>query len=520
MHRGRWAHGMLIAAALTACTTAEARETDNPMDRTVLQWSDLAEWSLTHEGWSGNPYDLAATARFEHEASGQVITTGMYHVPPDAWHFRFTGTKPGRWRFVTASTTAALDGHEGVVEVTANPQGVGFIVAAGRRWARQHGVDGGLRPFVPQAVMYGSPRDWAGRDAAIDADLARFFDGHGFNALHVHVFCAWFDLDTDRSDAIAEADPNPDPRTFEALEMLIRKAHAAGGAVHIWMWGDESRRETPVRWGVNGPADLRLQRYLAARLGPLPGWTMGYGYDLWEWVDGPQLEAWHRHMHEHLGWPRLLGARWQKNRLTQATEAMDYASYEQHRPDYAMYVRTLEQRDKPAFSEDRFRVRDAREHRGKDYTPQMTRRGLWHAMMAGGVANIWGYLLDESQPPGRSGDYPNAAELLTCSRFFAGRFALDMAAQRGPGDAMVLRDAAGERMLVYVEQAAGVRVEIPPAAAGSPIIAVDACAPYREIRLGAATAGRWRWQAPHVSDWAVAIGRFGQTQDRQSHDTR
>ena len=53
------------------------------------------------------------------------------------------------------------------------------------------------------------------------------------------------------------------------LELLITKVHAAGGLVHIWAWGDEARRWTPVRWGKNGKVDKRLQRYIAARLGPL-----------------------------------------------------------------------------------------------------------------------------------------------------------------------------------------------------------------------------------------------------------
>jgi len=72
--------------------------------------------------------------------------------------------------------------------------------------------------------------------------------------------------------------------------------------------GDESRRQTPIRLGGrNGPADRRLQRYIAARLGPMPGWTMGYGYDLDEWAAEKDLREWHAHMHRHFGWPHMLG---------------------------------------------------------------------------------------------------------------------------------------------------------------------------------------------------------------------
>ena len=117
---------------------------------------------------------------------------------------------------------------------------------------------------------------------------------------------------------------------------------------------------------------------------------MSYGFDLWEWVDGKQLDEWHRHLHQHFGWPHLLGGRWEKNQLSQATEALDYSSYEQHRPDYRKYVELIEKRPaKPSFAEDRFRVREPSPYPDKDYTLDMTRRGLWHSTMAGSVANIW-----------------------------------------------------------------------------------------------------------------------------------
>jgi hypothetical protein len=111
-----------------------------------------------------------------------------------------------------------------------------------------------------------------------------------------------------------------------------------------------------------------------------------------EWVSGDELTDWHSYMHERFGWPHLLGARAGKNRLDQLSETLDYSSYEQHKPDYEKYVETIEARPcKPPFSEDRFRIREPPQ--SKDYTMEMTRRGLWHSAMAGGVANIWGNLV-------------------------------------------------------------------------------------------------------------------------------
>ncbi len=63
-------------------------------------------------------------------------------------------------------------------------------------------------------------------------------------------------------------------------------------------------------------------------------------------------------MHDHFGWFHFLGARAQKNELTQIYDGLDYAGYEQHRPDYQKYIETIEkQPSRPTFSEERFRIR-------------------------------------------------------------------------------------------------------------------------------------------------------------------
>lgn len=383
----------------------------------------------------------------------------------------------------------------------------GFLTSAeGNRWAWQTGEHGEAVPFVPQLAM---ARDLpAYQDPAkIDADIQTWLVDHGFNGFHVSVLCRWFDFDQVSADQIRDRDPNPDPRTFVVLERLITRVHQAGGMVHLWMWGDEDRRMTPIKWGINGRADQRLQRYLAARLGPLPGWSLGYGFDLWEWVKGDQLADWHAYVHRHLGWPHLLGGRWEKQRLTQATEVLDYSGYEQLRPSYQDYVAALEQRPtKPVLSEDRFRVREPSPYPDKDYDLDMTRRGLWHATMAGGVGNIWGYLVP-SAVEGGSRPYPNREQIQTYARFFAGRFPLGMqrANHLTDGVALVSRMADGGFLLFYREAADRLRLDLSGLKAAAPAIAVDTKQPYRELDLGLLEARAQTWNAPYPSDWAIAI---------------
>ncbi|MFQ5808038.1 MAG: DUF5060 domain-containing protein, partial [Armatimonadota bacterium] len=274
---------MTIAAlALASCGRA------GPLDRAGKQWAPFVEWSLENPTYDGNPHDVIATVTFVHDPSGEKHTTGMFYGGGNAWKFRFSGTRPGRWSFVTASADQDLDGKQGTVTIEPNPGVPGFVTKFGNKWART-GTD---QVFVPQLVMYDDPPNYYDKPAKIDADIRTFLVEHGFNGFHTMVFCRWFDLNKERASDIADPDPMPDPRTFEALELLITKVHAAGGIVHIWAWGDESRKQTPMRWGKNGAVDKRLQRYIAARLGPLPGWTMGYGFDLDEWTDEDDLRRW------------------------------------------------------------------------------------------------------------------------------------------------------------------------------------------------------------------------------------
>ena len=214
------------------------------------QWRPYLEWSVSNNAFEGNPFDLVATVTFVHSESGEKRTTEMFYDGDHTWRFRFTGTMPGNWVVTTSSADPDLDGHRGTMTVAPNDHAYGFVTHAGNKWARPFGSRGELRAFVPQYVMYDGPAAFYGKPKKIDGDIQTFLVEHGFTGFHVPVFCRWFDLEQERSKAIPASDPTPDRRTFQALELLIGKAHAAGGVVHFSTWGDEQRTMTPARWGT------------------------------------------------------------------------------------------------------------------------------------------------------------------------------------------------------------------------------------------------------------------------------
>jgi len=238
-----------------------------PLDRSGVQWSFL-DWSVTNATYSGEPFDLVATATFVHDPSGERRTTEMFYDGGDTWRFRFTATRAGTWNVTTSSADTDLDGLSGTVTIAPDASAPGFVIAQGDKWSRQ----GTGKAFVPQFVMYHEdPNVYRDNPTRLDAEIDTFVVEHGFTGFHVPVLCTWFDIDQESCNNVSGA-PRPDRRTFEALELLITRVYDRGGVVHLWVWGDEQRGMTPKRWGaLNGPDDQRLQRYIAARLGPLPG---------------------------------------------------------------------------------------------------------------------------------------------------------------------------------------------------------------------------------------------------------
>jgi hypothetical protein len=489
----------------------------------------------------------------------------MFYDGKISWCFRFTGTRPGKWTFVTqcdgrdgTDRDAELHGFSGTVMVSerAPNHGNGFITNFGNKW----GWQGTGEVFIPQYVMgknlkayYDADRGQV-NEAGIDRDIQEFVIEHGFTGFHLQGRGSWFNLTGKPGD-----NPNPDPRTYAVLETIIRRVHVLGGACHIWMWGSDGNKggEGP-RWLIGGPmneADKRNLRYLAARLGPLPGWTMGYGFDTENlWASPEELDAWKRFLEERFGWDHFLGSRvgydekglWgrygdrSKAPLNAKFNAPvgdqymtwlggDYLGYTSYRPLYDRYVEVIEHRpDKPSFDEDRFRLRDRKEWLHKDYSAELTIKGLWHSAMAGGVANIWGNLLPADDQGGSHsydhGDVQIKTRIKTYATFFrdkkrfrrhllrdnrlADPYAGTTEVPEAPPISVCLRSAENDRFVFYKERAGAMSMDLSQMREPQPAVAVDTRRGYEEIDLGLLTPEKQEWSAPYPSDWAIAVGRF------------
>lgn len=513
-------------------------------DKTSTQWYPILEWTVKNLSVDGNPFDLEAKAVFFHKKTGQTITTPLFYHGNSIWKFRFTGTRTGVWKVTTYSKDKDLNGWSGKIIISGNENADahGFMKAFGNKW----GWQGTESVFIPQYVMSKSPYAYLDDDKRINEEMIRndvreFVTEHGFTGFHFSIMGKWFDGE------------NPDTLLYAVLEKFIMQIHKKGGACHIWMWGADIRNRgtgpEAIAGGPMSPMDRRNLRYLAARLGPLPGWSLSYGVDTEEgWVLPEEYDAWKEYIEMHSGWDHIIGARvgydpGGRFRVSPSpprppTDAMrrtpaadkyivwdggDYTGYTGFRPLYPRYTEVLQHRPEiPSFEEDRFRLRMKERYNSKDYTPEFTRRGLWHSAMAGGVANIWGNLVPHNQNDLGSEPYNNREmmqlgadsatvnikeQIGTYSRFFKNRFLKEMVSFFD-GPEMRLIIPHGKHAIIYREDCNLVRLQLQDMNGEQPAIAVDARKPYKEIELGNYSPGVQTWQAPYRSDWAVAIGDF------------
>ena len=483
-------------------------------------WAPYLEWSLENPDYSGNPFDIGASATFTHSGSGQQITTGLFYAGDNIWKLRFSGVRIGTWTVSTASDEAALDGHSAVVTIfpNPNPQANGFISSAGNKFARQTGEQGELKAYLfnvfQDDLEFPSNRWDFVNDRSLDyirtypaeqwaTEYLQKAHQHGSNTLFISLAHQWLQvgaLTYDDHDS-----ENPDFLTFDMLERVITTVHDQGGHLHIWVWGDEDRRATPIGLpgGINGEVDRRLQRYIAARLGPLPGWTMGYGFDLFEWVTPAQVEAWRDYMHDHFGWPHLLMAREESSFLT--PDSMDVNSVDDRLNDqfYANASdRLAETPRRPIQYERRF-------YAGRDnvWTMEATRRAMWQFVLAGGAGSHWGIHRSLSDP-----EYSNPEQMEAYRLFWQARFLLDMLPANELTDGYALKSESTGCYVFYKEDTSSIQMNLSGMVGPQPAVAVDTRLAYAEIDLGILAPTNHTWNTPYQSDWAIAVGDF----DRQA----
>jgi hypothetical protein len=519
-----------LAAFLGALIPAPSALAVTFPDRLAIMW-EYEEWSLTNASPSkANRFDIVAKVMFTHGASGETRVTEMFYDGGDTWKFRFTGTRTGSWSFTTRADGADgttrdpdLDGHSGTVEVgpQTDPKLRGFLTHDGNRYVIQD-YDGTERGYLLNVfwdeiyhnnifghgvMMSEMPSDLDEVRAEMDGAWANA-QANGFEVLNGPpglLANTWFEFGVNRHTD--HSSQNPDLTTFRVLETMITHIHAKGGRIFLWMWGDEARQWTPVGvGGINGMPDRRLQRYIVARLGPLPGWSAEYGFDLHEWDTKRQLRDWQSYLRERFGWQHLLSARASD---LQSSDHINGYSIEDHEhgdfrgPAFPTVPQIMAHLDSDTDNPHLYEERHT--YTRWDLTMTDTRRLLWRTAIAGGMGGWYGFFPSSPHP------YPNP-EWLRCHYIFwheHDRCLRDFERANSLTDAYMLKESSSSNYVVYKESTSSIEINLSGAPRLLPAVAVDCADTYSEIDLGLLPTSKQTVTLPHSSDWALAVGSFG-----------
>ena len=272
-------------------------------------------------------WDVEGSCLWTHENDTIQRTSLLwYSGSGDTYIYRFGGSLQGHWTGTTSSTVAALDGLRLTVQVvpSSDPKRIGW---SGQRadeptaWAHQKGPDGELVKCTPILIMMPGAQHWFDDPSKMRAFVAEFNDHHGFNGGHISTIGrGWFEVDS--TDGLRSAPAAPDVRTFAALEAAAFEWSERGGWLHLWMWGKGGSGDfAGLPGGYNGNRSRRINRYIAARLGPVPGWSMGIGWDVEFWVDEAKLKWWLDDLIGQLGgWHHWIGHRYSDSDIGQGKD--------------------------------------------------------------------------------------------------------------------------------------------------------------------------------------------------------
>jgi len=496
---------------------------------------EYEEWTLDNPSYSGNPFDLVATVTFSHRESHRETTTEMFYSGNDQWKFRFTGTAVGAWDFATSSADPDLDGYTGTVNVNGQTdlKIKGFLTHVGNQFAIMDRDDQSLRGYVYQVYM--NQQDFAQQyhqDKPRPLDDTSRVDDYwedtqkaGFDIYFVFVAHSWLRLgaldNKDRGN-----NENPDLQTFDNLEYIINYAHSRGGRTHIWAWGDNGRKQTPnqLPGGVRGEAHQRLLRYIAARLGPLPGWAMNFGFDT---IEMPNAEAdtewWANFLNQRFGWRHLLCSRgWESEAFGIdsyagfTTAGYELVTTDKGPEDFNEIAEDLDtNKDRPLLYEERHTYNRWVNWPNRVPDPARlnmngTRRLLWWEIMASGAGGFFGYFSDWFNEYGPfEGYYPHREQLRCARNFWRDRYMLDMErANHLIDEGYCLRTTDNRNFVFYAEDTSSISYDISEMSGAERVIAVDVKKEYKEIDLGAKSPGCYTYSPGYISDWVIAAGDF------------
>ncbi len=274
--------------------------------------------------------------------------------------------------------------------------------------------------------------------------------------------------------------------------------------------------------GVLGNDHKRLMCYTTARLGPLPGWCMNFGFDTNELPNPESITSqWENYLNDRMGWNHMVCARgWKNNAFAINSYSGFSGSYEltttRNGPSGYEEIRNDVDSDisKPHLCEERNtynRFKYVEPGSGQEPGDGPDQYGM------GGFFGHFSVRFNSYGPFSQNcgcGYHPDSLKCaFRCFRDFwaKDRFMFDMAVDTGRvrnGTGYCLRTKDYKNFVFFVENDSRVEIDLGGMPGSRRVIVVDARNKYSEISKGSMSAG-WRTiDFGYASDWAITVEDF------------
>ena len=283
-------------------------------DRATAMWERF-EISIENTSWQGNPFDIVLEATFISPSGRNFHHLGFY-AGENTWKIYFMPDEKGKWTYQTNSDDEDMNGISGKFSCV-NSDLDAPLVADGKQWRLKNGK--GDFPLIWNPT-YPDGKHWGFRandvsDPNIEAALKFADEVVGARLLGIgELLVAPYDWAKDWPQSAVPYVKGKEGDEFflpfwDDLNARMDAARDRNMGAYIMLYSDDAL--TPDNFGITARSEkeLRLFRYVVARLACYPHILWDTGIDIGEYRTDDWINWFVSWISEHDAWKHPVGSR-------------------------------------------------------------------------------------------------------------------------------------------------------------------------------------------------------------------
>lgn len=280
----------------------------------IEKWKRF-EINIENSSWQGNPYDIVLEATFTSPSGRNIKHIGFY-AGKNTWKIYFMPDEKGKWTYQTHSKDADLDNQSGKFTCI-NSDLDAPLIASGKQWRLKEGK--GDFPVIWNPP-YPTGKHWGFRGNSISnpkiKEALKFADEVvGARLLGIpELVIAPIDWAKDwPQSAVPYIEGKEGDEFFlpfwDELNAKLDAARERNMGAYIMLYSDDALK--PDNFGITpgSEIELRLFRYVVARLACYPHILWDSGIDISEYRNDEWINWFTSWFYEHDAWKHPVGSR-------------------------------------------------------------------------------------------------------------------------------------------------------------------------------------------------------------------